>query len=274
MSVEVDYAKIEEACKRADLVLVGIGEKFQYNWDILQKQERFMQIESEIEEREKDASEQKTYKWIIPFLQKMSLEKYPDESLVKAYRGLLQLISDRNYFIISMVMDDYLYQCDLKQDRIVTPCGGFRKMQCDHNCGDEILDVDDTVYDRIIAYYRKEIPLNALCEPVCTKCGQPVRFNQIGVSSYAEKGYLPQWEQYTKWLQGTVNRTVCILELGVGLELPNLIRWPFERIAYYNQKAVLYRVHPFLYQVEENLKGRGVGICLNPVDFLSNRFVK
>lgn len=272
MSLEEEYVKIEKACEEADLILVGIGEKFQYDWDILQRQERFLQIEAEINVGEPSAWEM--YKWIIPFLQKMALDIYPDELLLSAYRNLTQLISGRNYFIISMAMDDYLYRFDIRQDRIVTPCGGLRKMQCDHNCCGEILDVDSTVYDKIKDYYNKGIPLKSLHEPVCTKCGYPVRFNQLGVSTYAEQGYLPQWAQYTKWLQGTVNRKVCVLELGVGLELPNLIRWPFERIVFYNQKAELYRVHPTLYQVGENLEGRGVGICQNPIEFMANRFVK
>ena len=34
------------------------------------------------------------------------------------------------------------------------------------------------------------------------------------------------WETYTKWLQGTLNRNLVILELGVGMELPQLIRFP------------------------------------------------
>lgn len=274
MSSEIDYAKIEETCREADLILVGIGEKFQYDWTILQKQERFKQIEADIETQSKSERDQGQYRWIIPFLQRMALEKFPDELLINAYHGLERLISDQNNFIISMSVDDYLYQFDFRHDKLVTPCGGFRKMQCDSNCCGDILDIDDTVYESILAYYKNEISLASLQEPVCAKCGRPVRFNQIGVTSYAEEGYLPQWERYTKWLQGTINRKICVLELGVGMEFPNLIRWPFERIVYYNQKAVLYRFHPALYQVSENLNGRGFGICQNPIDFLSNGFVK
>lgn len=272
MLLEENYVKIEKACEEADLILVGIGEKFQYDWDILQKQERFVQIEAEINARGPSAREM--YKWIIPFLQKMALDMYPDELLLNAYRNLAQFISGHNYFIISMAMDDYLYRFDIQQDRIVTPCGGFRKMQCEHNCCGEILDVDSTVYDKIKAYYNKEIPVESLQEPMCTKCGRPVRFNQLGVSAYAEEGYLSQWTQYTKWLQGTVNRKLCVLELGVGLEFPNLIRWPFERMVFYNQKAILYRVHSTLYQVGGDLEGRGVSICQNPIEFMANGFVK
>lgn len=95
-----------------------------------------------------------------------------------------------------------------------------------------------------------------------------MRFNQLGVERYAQEGYLDQWNVYTKWLQGTVNRKLCMLELGVGMSYPGIIRFPFEKMAYYNQKAFLYRVHPRLYQLGEEIADRSRGIAENPVDFL------
>ena len=83
-----------------------------------------------------------------------------------------------------------------------------------------------------------------------------------------EEGYQKQWEKYTKWLQGTLNKKLCILELGVELNLPSIIRWPFEKVAFYNQKASFFRVNESLYQMTENLSDKGVSIAKNAVDFL------
>ena len=74
------------------------------------------------------------------------------------------------------------------------------------------------------------------------------------------------WETYTKWLQGTLN--LVILELGVGMELPQLIRFPFEKVAYFNQKSCLYRVHSHLYQMTEEIKERGYSVPMHPVTLL------
>ena len=46
-----------------------------------------------------------------------------------------------------------------------------------------------------------------------------------------------QWNGYTGWLAGTLNRTTVLLELGEGFAHPSLIRWPFERTAAINRKA-------------------------------------
>lgn len=264
-------SEIAVRCNDADMILVGIGEEFQYDWDILLRNERYQEIEKEIEKRETDGTMR--YRWIVPFIQRIALDKYPDHRLDKAYQNLRELIDGHNYFILSIATDDYVYRYGFQENRIVTPCGGFRQMQCDYNCSGQIMELDEDMYRKVLAYFRGEIELTELSEPECGKCGQKKRFNQLGVSKYAEEGYLPQWEIYTKWLQGTVNKKVCVIELGAGMEMPSIIRWPFEKIIYYNQKSFLYRIHPALYQLGENLSERGLGIKEKSVDFLANGFV-
>lgn len=253
------YTRLNEA----ELVLVGIGESFQYDWSALSEDARYHEIEREINGCE-------AYNWIIPFLQKMILSQKREDKWQRAYQSLGSLLEAKNYFIISLCMDDYIYEGSLDENRIVTPCGGFRRMQCDHNCSHLLSDVPQESYNAVLQYYRKELPLEAMQEPVCSRCGNKLRFNQLGVTQYAEEGYLDQWNEYTKWLQGTVNKKLCVLELGVGMEYPTVIRFPFEKIVLYNQKAYMYRIHSLLYQLGEEIGGRGCGIRENPVDFLCN----
>ena len=251
------YARIQEA----ELVLVGLGEDFQYDWSALSEDIRYREIEAEISGRGE-------YIWIIPFLQKMILCQSKEDKWRRAYENLSKLITAKNYFIISLCMDDYIYEAGLEESRIVAPCGGFRKMQCDNNCSHVLSDMPQDSYEAVVRYYKKELPIEALREPTCGQCGSKLRFNQLGVTRYAEEGYLDHWHEYTKWLQGTVNRKLCVLELGVGMEYPTVIRFPFEKILFYNQKAYMYRMHPALYQIGEEIGGRGLGMKANPVDFL------
>lgn len=251
------YARIRDA----ELVLVGLGEEFQYDWNALSDDIRYREIEAEIGGRDE-------YIWIVPFLQKMILCQSQEDKWHQAYNNLKKLLITKNYFIISLCMDDYIYGAGLKESRIVTPCGGFRKMQCDNNCSHVLCDMPQHSYEAVMQYYRKELPIEALQEPTCGQCGGKLRFNQLGVTRYAEEGYLNHWHEYTKWLQGTVNKKLCVLELGVGMEYPTVIRFPFEKIMFYNQKAYMYRIHPALYQIGEEIRDRGLGIKENPVDFL------
>ena len=126
--------KISEMINRmqdAELVLVGLGEAFQYDWSSLLDDKRYKEIEREIDNREE-------YIWIIPFLQKMVLQKVHEDKWNKAYTILRDILKDKNYFIVSLCMDDYIYGVGLDEKRIVTPCGGFRKMQCNKNCSHTI----------------------------------------------------------------------------------------------------------------------------------------
>lgn len=246
----------------AEKILVGLGEEFQYDWSILLEDRRYQEIEEEIGNREE-------YVWIIPFLQKMVLSRPWQNRWRTAYDNLGEMLAGKDYFIVSLCMDDYIYEAGYEESRIVTPCGGFRRMQCDRNCSHVLSDIPGESYEAVEQYYRKALPMQALREPVCRHCGSRMRFNQLGVTKYAEEGYLEGWTRYTRWLQGTVNRNLCVLELGVGLEYPSVIRFPFEKIVYYNQKAFLYRVHSKLYQVGEEIRERGTGIQANAIDFVS-----
>lgn len=254
---------LRELCElqNAEMVLVGLGEDLQYDWRALTEDKRYCEIEKEIGNDEERV-------WIIPFLQKMILRQSRDDRWRRAYQNLKDMLAEKDYFIISLCMDDYIYETGFPENRIVTPCGGFRKMQCDRNCSHVLVDVPRESYEAVLQYYRGEISIDTLQEPTCDTCGSKLRFNQLGVTSYAEEGYLEQWAEYTKWLQGTVNKKLCVLELGVGMEYPTVIRFPFEKIIYYNQKAFLYRVHSSLSQVGEEIADRCMAISEKPIDFL------
>ena len=85
---------------------------------------------------------------------------------------------------------------------------------------------------------------------------------------YVEGAYLTSWANYTKWLQGTLNKKLFILELGEGFENPGLFRWPFEKMAFYNKKAAFVRVHKSLYQIGAELKGKGTAVPMDSKEFL------
>ena len=201
------------------------------------------------------------------------LKECDKKKIEEAYHILGKLLENKNYYIVSTCVDDYIYDTDLEKDRIVTPCGGYRLEQCTDNCEHKVWEADDKLIADIYESLRKGTNLNEIEKPLCHKCGSKIIFNNIKADNYEEKGYLEQWNKYTKWLQGTVNKKLCVIELGVGMQFPTVIRWPFEKIVYYNQKSSLFRIHSKLYHLTEEIKDRGYSINKNPVDFLINRFV-
>ncbi len=259
--MDIKWVELRKKIQEAELVLVGIGEECQYDWSALLQDGRYQEIEKETEGDER-------YAWIVPFLQKMILRRGRDERWDRAYQTLREMLFGKNYFIVSLCLDDYLYGAGFDESKIVSPCGGFRMMQCNKNCAGKLSDMPEKDYEAVLRYYRGEEALVSLEEPICELCGEKLRFNQLGVERYAQEGYLEQWNRYTKWLQGTVNKELCILELGAGMAYPGIVRFPFEKVAYYNQKAFMYRVHPHLFQLGEEIADRGQAVADDPIDFL------
>jgi len=110
-------------------------------------------------------------------------------------------------------------------------------------------------------------------EPICPHCGKQLIMNHLGCNKYSEEWYLEKWSLYTKWLQGTLNKNLCVLELGVGMKYPSVIRWPFEKVVFINQKAKLIRVHESLYQLTQEVKDKGTSVQADPIEFLRNQIV-
>ena len=47
-----------------------------------------------------------------------------------------------------------------------------------------------------------------------------------------------------------------------------MIRWPFEKVVFFNQKASLVRVHSMLGQVTEEIADRAYGFSRDPKEFM------
>lgn len=77
------------------------------------------------------------------------------------------------------------------------------------------------------------------------------------------------WEKYLHWLSFTLNQKLCVLELGVGFKNPDVIRFPFEKVAYFNQKSRYIRMNEKFPQLSAEIADRGISIKENPVMFLT-----
>lgn len=241
----------------ADAVLVGIGEEFNEDFgDIGQ----FPKLMNALDEADRDNS----FEWIVPYIEKLYIMEHSNGIIERAYNGLYELIKDKNYFIVTTCIDGNISKADFDAERIVEPCGSYSRLQCSSKaCGAALYNADDYMKD--IRMGLDKMPI----QPKCPVCGAPLTFNNVLCGAeYVEDGYKLQWEKYTRWLKLTLNKRLCILELGVGLGMPDIIRWPFERAAFYNRKADFFRINGTLYQMAEDLGNRGISIAVNSVDFL------
>lgn len=194
-----------------------------------------------------------------PYYRSRFYEKIGGEhEIFQAYSGLRKLLGEKAYFVVTMNTDDLIRRSGLEGERIVAPCGSMEKMQCTEH----IVDAGKI--------REKVLEAGDVSLAVCPICGRPLQFHTVAADGYLEAGYLPQWEKYTRWLQNTLNRKLCILELGVGFRYPQVIRFPFEKTAYYNKKASLLRVSSRFPQLPAELGARGISVPMKPQEFLKD----
>lgn len=257
-------AEISESIKEAELVVVGLGEE----WNISKEAE-------ETETYKRILADIKThpeYQWLLPYV----YEKLADEALKSAYQTLFGMLEGKNYFVVATTTNPAFLPY-AKPDRVVMPCGSALKMR-DENLTEReqypefLASLDAYISGDIsieeIAFVKADITNDGVANSGKTEI---VPFNNIFAPDYNEDGYLPAWSIYMRWLQGTMNRKVCLLELGAGLEFPSVFRFPFEKLVYFNQKAICYRVHSFLYQLTEEMVERSVSVPVHAVTLLEDK---
>lgn len=254
----MNFVEFKEALDAADMILVGIGEDFEHK-RFLQTSEEYCEVCTKIATAHTE--------WMMPYVNHKFLEK--DTGLKQAYKNLERLLLGKNYFVLTTCMDGMIRQTGLKQDRIVEPCGTYAKMQCIRGCENSVMETDKILLKRLDDLISQNKEIEVQSEIVCKHCGNPMVLNSLYAEKYDESGYMADWALYTKWLQGTLNKKLCILELGSGMMFANVLRFRFEKIAGLNQKSTLVRVHKHLYQLPEEVAGRGRGIAMDAVDFMA-----
>ena len=95
---------------------------------------------------------------------------------------------------------------------------------------------------------------------------QPLLLEAEQITSEKKEEVEKQWDLYNKWL--SLNKKLMLIELGEGFLIPNLIRWPFEKVTFINQKSVLYRINGQLPQLPENISERAAAVSESSYDFL------
>ena len=228
--------KVRELIADADLVLIGIGKEFEKS----------------------------------VFCQ--------EEDALNALNRLANILEKKNYYAVSLCTNDIAKKSDLVSDRVVQPCGTVMQKQCPNRCEEGLQNLSAVEYAQVMQFAKEngleENPaeffagLAKIDLGMCPKCNSILELNTVYTQSYDENGYLKDWARYTKWLQGTLNKKLCILELGVDLTYPSIIRWPFEKIAFYNNKAHFVRVNERLFHMSEELKDKGISVPKNAVEWL------
>ena len=249
--------KLKEIVKASDYVLIGIGSEFECK-----------EIEPELWETYiRKKKEGKEDEWLVPFLESYGYKSKKLEKVMKAYNNLYELVKDKNYFVVTLNDDDKIFGTLFSNDKITAPCGSMKRLQCVQGCKDSIVEGEMIVEEVITDLKKKDLSLNEILRPICSQCGKELVMNTVREENYLEEGYIKSWEKYRIWLTGTLNKKICLLELGVDFKYPSVVRWAFEKVAFINEKAVMVRINKKFPQVSTELQGKIYSYPRDSVEF-------
>ncbi len=259
--------------ENAEMILLGIGDELSVRYsEVLIHNPIYTRFEQEIESLPDSVKD--FVKATLVQKEFRNSDNVVVQKMLHAYELLWDKVKDKNIFVITTCNDDLIDMTDIPADRVVKPCGTHHKMQCIDGCKEETVDVRE-LYPKIEKLL-SDMYIDGTFEretiekmiPACTHCEKVMEHNLVGNDHYLENGYMEQWRRYTMWLQGTLNKNVCILELGEGFRYPTVIRWPFEKVTNLNRKAVLVRVNGTFPQISKEISDRAFSCNMNSLEFL------
>lgn len=159
------------------------------------------------------------------------------------YKELHKLAEGKNYFVITTNVDAQFRKAGFDPEKIFEVQGDYGLMQCAVGCHPRLYSDKETV-EQILSHSH-DLTVDKKYVPVCPVCGGNmdvhVRKNSYFVQDEKWNEAATRYEDFmAKYASG---HKIVLLELGIGYNTPAIIRYPFERITYGNDRATLIRLN-------------------------------
>lgn len=176
------------------------------------------------------------------------------------YKRLYELMKDKNYFVITTNVDHQFQKAGFDKHRLFYTQGDYGLWQCSEPCHPKTYENEETV--RAMFEQQKNMRVPSELVPHCPVCGKPMSMNLRADDTFVEdEGWHRAAERYDEFLRRHEGQHILFLELGVGMNTPVIIKYPFWKMTFANPKAV-YACLNFreAYAPDEI---RGQSICIN-----------
>ena len=158
------------------------------------------------------------------------------EAPKSTYAKLLQLLGDKDFFVITTNVDHQFQRAGFPKDRLFYTQGDYGLWQCSVPCHDKTYDNYETVKRMVEEQRDMRVPAELV--PFCPVCGKPMSMNLRADDTFVEnQGWHAAAARYRDYLEQHQSGKVLYLELGVGANTPVIIKYPFWRNTYLNPDA-------------------------------------
>lgn len=160
-----------------------------------------------------------------------------DAGVGKPYADLLELVKDKDYFILTTNVDHQFQLAGFDKKRLFYTQGDYGLWQCSKACHDKTYDNEETVRRMVAEQKDMKVPSELI--PKCPVCGAPMTMNLRCDSTFVQdEGWYAASKHYNDFIHRHKNLHILFLELGVGMNTPVIIKYPFWKMTAENPKAV------------------------------------
>lgn len=164
-------------------------------------------------------------------LNRYSPARYP------VYERLLELVQGKDYFVITTNVDHQFQRAGFDHHRLFYMQGDYGLWQCSVPCHQKTYDNEAIVHEMVRSQTNLRIPSRLI--PRCPRCGKPMSMNlRIDATFVEDPGWHAAARRYGDFLRRHAHKKTLFLELGVGLNTPGIIKYPFWQMTAQNPNAV------------------------------------
>ncbi len=240
-----DYlSKLKTAIEDADHIIVGAGAGLSTSAGLFYSGKRFRDNFSDFAEKygfsDMYSGGFYPYKTLEEFWAYWSRYIYINRysaPVGEPYKLLLDIVKDKDYFVLTTNVDHQFQRAGFDKKRLFYTQGDYGLFQCSKPCHNKTYDNEETVTKMYNEQKDMKIPTELV--PHCPVCGEPMSMNLRSDDTFVEdEGWHAAARRYNEFVAKIDGTKVLFLELGVGLNTPAIIKYPFWKLTYGNKNAV------------------------------------
>ena len=178
------------------------------------------------------------------------------------YNKLFEIVKNKNYFVITTNVDHCFQKAGFDKKRLFYTQGDYGLFQCSKPCCSITYDNEAIIRRMVFEQKNMRIPTELI--PNCPKCGKPMIVNLRCDNKFVEDdGWDKACNNYKNFLKVNENKKTLFLEIGVGMNTPGIIKYPFMEMTCKNKNSIYAYINLDRFDCPKEIQTRTIHIFSN-----------
>ena len=275
MKFENEIKKLQEAIHTADAILIGAGAGLSTAAGLAYSGERFHRLFGDFEKKYGITdmytggffpfpTEEERWAWWSRHIWYNRYMNAPKP----VYQQLLSIVKDKDYFVLTTNVDHQFQRAGFDKNRLFYTQGDYGLLQCTKPCCQKTWDNEEQVREMVEKQKDMRIPTELI--PRCPNCGRLMTTNLRADDKFVEdEGWYEAAKRYDAFTEKIRGKRLLLLELGVGMNTPGIIKIPFLKMAMNDDNVTYACIGIDDVWIPDEIKNHSIGIAVDIADMIS-----